>query len=175
MDGTARTLLDRSVSAAGRRRTVWRGVAAALVVLFGAPVADMPMAAANDPAAGIRLTLLVDGVRSDDGIIRVALYRSADGFATREGQWREIAAPARRGTTAVPITDLPPGTYGIAAFHDENGNDRFDTTLLGLPKEGFGFGNDAPVRFGPPDFDEAAVTLAAGTAAAESRLTLSYW
>ena len=42
---------------------------------------------------------------------------------------------------------------------DENDNDDLDRTLLGLPKEGIGFSNDAPFRFGPPSFGDAAFQL----------------
>ena len=54
---------------------------------------------------------------------------------------------------------VPPGTYAIALVHDENGNRRMDKTLI-LPREGFGFSRDAPVRFGPPSFAAAAFAVA---------------
>ena len=44
-------------------------------------------------------------------------------------------------------------------FHDENGNGRLDT-LLGVPREGFAFSRNPPLRLGPPEFDEASVTIA---------------
>lgn len=50
--------------------------------------------------------------------------------------------------------DLPRGSYAVRYFHDENGNDELDTNILGIPKEGFGFSNDAFGRFGPKDFEE---------------------
>jgi uncharacterized protein (DUF2141 family) len=34
-----------------------------------------------------------------------------------------------------------------------------DTSLFGLPEEGFGISNSAISRFGPPDFKEARVIL----------------
>ena len=33
-------------------------------------------------------------------------------------------------------------------------------TLLGIPREGFGFSRDPTIRFGPPRFDAAHFTLA---------------
>ena len=50
--------------------------------------------------------------------------------------------------------DLADGQYAIRYFHDENENDELDTNLLGIPKEGFGFSNDAMGKFGPKDFSE---------------------
>ena len=39
--------------------------------------------------------------------------------------------------------------------HDENRNRRVDRALLGIPKEGIGFSNDAPIRMSPPRWDDA--------------------
>ena len=48
--------------------------------------------------------------------------------------------------------DLKAGTYAIRCFHDENNNGELDTNFIGIPKEGFGFSNDAFGKFGPKKF-----------------------
>jgi uncharacterized protein (DUF2141 family) len=52
------------------------------------------------------------------------------------------------------ILDLKIGKYSIRYFHDENGNCKLDTNLLGLPKEGYGFSNNATSMFGTPSIKE---------------------
>ena len=117
------------------------------LVAFQAPAAD--------------LTVEVRGIRSDDGRVLLAVH----GLATKDTfpSGDEVAAagrePARAGTVRFVIDDLAPGRYALTAFHDENGNDDLDTNLLGIPKEGYGFGNDAKATFGPPGFEAAAVTV----------------
>ena len=120
-----------------------------------------------------QLNVVVSGVRNDAGTVRVALYQSAAMFATKQGRFLEVVTPARLGAVAVAFRDVPPGTYGLAAFHDANNNVEFDTNFLGVPEEGFGFGNDAPVALGPPEFSEAAVSV--GEELTNVRLTLRYW
>ncbi len=44
-------------------------------------------------------------------------------------------------------------------MHDANGNGKLDSNMMGIPKEGFGFSNDATGSFGPPGFDEAKFNL----------------
>jgi uncharacterized protein (DUF2141 family) len=44
-------------------------------------------------------------------------------------------------------------------MHDENGNGEFDTNLFGIPKEGWGFLNDAEAGMSIPDFKEASFTV----------------
>jgi uncharacterized protein (DUF2141 family) len=59
----------------------------------------------------------------------------------------------------VAFTGLPPGTYAVTVVHDENDNRKLDRNLLCMPREGYGFSNDASVGLGPPSFTKAAVTL----------------
>ncbi|SFN67380.1 DUF2141 domain-containing protein [Sphingomonas sp. OK281] len=58
---------------------------------------------------------------------------------------------------------MKPGHYAIAQYHDENGDHKFNRTLF-VPKEGFGFSNDAPTSIGLPSFDAVRTALpASGT------------
>jgi uncharacterized protein (DUF2141 family) len=72
---------------------------------------------------------------------------------------------ARKLTVAVtgPVTldfgRVPEGRYAISLIHDENGNGKLDTRLM-IPREGYGFSRDAPVRMGPPKFAQAAFDVA---------------
>jgi len=53
------------------------------------------------------------------------------------------------------FTNLTEGWYGIMFYHDTNNNGKFDR-ILGIPKEQFGFSNNAtPSLGGPPSFDKA--------------------
>ena len=73
----------------------------------------------------------------------------------------EIARVAVQGETAtLTIKGLPPGTYAIAVYHDENGNGDFDLTWAGLPAEGLGFSNGAWITIiGAQSFESAAIEL----------------
>jgi uncharacterized protein (DUF2141 family) len=79
-------------------------------------------------------------------------------------------APAEEGV--VTVSEVPPGTYAVQAFHDENGNGDLDRSGP-WPVEGMGFSRDAPMRFGPPRFADAAVEVRepGGTV----RLTMRYF
>ena len=83
-----------------------------------------------------------------------------------------LRAPARTGTMRFVVQDLAPGRYALSAFHDENDNGELDTNLMGIPSEGYGFGNDASAALGPPSFEAAAVDV--DTASGVTALTLAY-
>ncbi len=65
----------------------------------------------------------------------------------------------KKGSLVAAIKNIPPGFYGIAVWHDENGNKKMDKNLLGIPKEKYGFSKNIYGRFGPPDFDKIAVKV----------------
>ena len=50
---------------------------------------------------------------------------------------------ASPGNSAIcQFNDIPPGTYAIAVFHDENANGKLDKNFLGIPCEGYGASNN---------------------------------
>ncbi|MBL4858826.1 MAG: DUF2141 domain-containing protein, partial [Erythrobacter sp.] len=66
---------------------------------------------------------------------------------------------AREGTLTLTFRGVKPGRYAIALLHDENSNGKADRALGMMPKEGFGFSRDAPVRMGPPAFSDAVFEM----------------
>ena len=137
-------------------------------LLYFAAAALIPFA-----VGAAELTVAVTGLQSEKGRLRVALFRTPEDFPKEEGRFREAVVAPRPEGSLVVFSDLPPGTYGLAAFHDENDNGDFDRGLFGIPLEGYGFGNDATVVFSPPDFAEAAVTV--GPEGVRTTFRIRYW
>ena len=125
-------------------------------------------------AFGAELAIDVNGVRSGDGRVYLAVHGPAtkDTFPSGEALVAGLRDPAVPGTMRFVVEDLAPGRYALSAFHDENDNGELDTNLLGIPSEGYGFGNDASAAFGPPSFEAAAVDVDA--ASDVTALTLAY-
>lgn len=111
------------------------------------------------PAAmAASLEVVVAGVLNDKGDVRVAVCAEADFL--KESCPFVAHVPAHAGEVSLRL-EVPPGVWAAQAFHDENRNGKIDRNLLGIPTEGLGFSNDAPFRFGPPKFADAAFKLAA--------------
>jgi len=109
------------------------------------------------------LEVTVTGVRNGHGHVLVAVCdRTTFLKPNCAYHGRAAAAP---GAVVVRVAGVPAGVYAVQAYHDENDNGVLDRNFFGMPKEGMGFSRDAPMRFGPPDFADAAVTVpAAGRA-----------
>ena len=54
---------------------------------------------------------------------------------------------------------MPLGSYAISTYHDENDNDKLDKNIVGIPKEAYGFSNDATGFMGPPKWEDAKFDL----------------
>ena len=105
-------------------------------------------------------TLEVDvtGLRSAKGVLRVCVTAAADNFPSCKDPRRAVTRSQPAGIAMVRFEGLPRGDYAVAVIHDENGNARLDT-MAGIPREGFGFSRNPPIRFGPPRFAAARFTL----------------
>ena len=97
--------------------------------------------------------------RGSGGQIAVAVYRDAEAFRRGEGPIASRMVARTGPVTSLTITGLPPGRYAVAAFHDTDGNGDLTLWPIGLPREAYGFSNNARGRFGPPPFAQAAFDL----------------
>lgn len=120
----------------------------------------LALAVAAGTAHAGDLAIRIDDVKTTQGQLMVALYSSADGFL--KDSVRASAAPATAGSTTVVFKDLPAGDYGIALYHDANGNGKMDRNAMGLPVEDYAFSNNAIGNMGPPSFDQAKFALPQG-------------
>jgi len=114
---------------------------------------------ASAAAGAADLKLRVDDVKSAEGKVMLAVYDSADSFLKKPAKTVSVAAAT--GTVNVLIKDLPPGHYGIALFHDANGNGKMDRNAMGIPLEDYAFSNNAQGMMGPPSFEQARFAVPA--------------
>ena len=117
------------------------------------------------------LDVTVNGVRSAAGRVLVAVC-DRQTFLQETCRYHG-STPSAPGSVVVRIAGIPPGAYAAEAYQDENGSRKIARNLLGIPTEGIGFSNDAPMRFGPPSFGDAAFSL--GPEGGRIALTLRYY
>ena len=112
------------------------------------------------PPSPVRFFVNVENVRSSQGLIAVTLYvDDARRFLARRGSLYVGRVPARAGTTRVCIHLPSTGIYGLAVYHDADGNRSFNRNGIGLPAEGYGFSNNAPALFGLPSFRRVRLSV----------------
>ena len=97
--------------------------------------------------------LYIQGIEDIEGEIRIAVFNSKEKY-TKE-PIHAIVLPADSSTIIWKQEMLPSGEYAIAVYHDKNENGKIDTNLLGIPKENYGFSNNARGRFGPASWEDS--------------------
>lgn len=100
------------------------------------------------------------------GILHLGVYDSKKVFESDRGdkpgpQPGIVAGIVKKVSKGVFKEEIkvPSGTYAIGLYIDANENEKMDTNFLGIPKEQFGFSNDAKGSFGPPSFESASFEL----------------
>ena len=107
-----------------------------------------------------RLDVEIGKLRSAKGVVRICLTADPSNFPACVDDARAVSRSMPASATALSFEGLPVGDYAIAVIHDENGNKKLDT-MLGIPREGFGFSRNPVIRFGPPRFSAARFSLGA--------------
>ena len=127
-----------------RRRVA---LAAAAIVLVTPPCrAKTPVAAT--------VIVIVQGVHSAGGHVLVAIC-PRETFLMPHCAYKGRVR-ARIGDVRIAVGGIPPGVYAAQAYQDETDVGHIRRTLLGVPRDGIGFSNDARMLFGPPRFADAA-------------------
>ena len=110
-------------------------------------------------AQAARVTVTVDGIRSTEGVILVAVFDGAATFLKKALQGQSVMAHAPSVTLI--FENLQPGRYAMSAFHDRNGDGKLDRGVFGIPTEPYGFSRDARAAMGPPVFADAVFEIPA--------------
>jgi uncharacterized protein (DUF2141 family) len=103
------------------------------------------------------LTIVIKNVKNGAGNVAAALYHSEDEFMKKT--WQSRSAPSQPGEMHFVFENVPAGDYAVSVMHDANKNGEVDKNFMGIPKEGFGFSNDALGKFGPPAFKDAKFVI----------------
>jgi uncharacterized protein (DUF2141 family) len=150
--------------------TLPRRLSAAVIACAAAAAVSLgsAQAQASSPPPGCTgkpsstwINVTAEGVRNSDGLLAITLYADkADKFLARHGSLYVGRVDAQQGTTRGCIFVPRPGVYALALYHDENANQKFDRTGLGLPAEGYGFTNNPATLAGLPSFRSVRLNIA---------------
>ena len=119
------------------------------------------------------INVVAEGLRNGNGLLAVTLYADKpEKFLARHGSLYVGRVNATGGTTRACIFVPRPGIYALALYHDENANQSFDRTGIGLPAEGYGFSNNPATIAGLPSF--RSVRLAIPRSGLTTRVQMKY-
>ncbi|WP_428234754.1 DUF2141 domain-containing protein [Gracilimonas sp.] len=103
--------------------------------------------------------LKIEGIDRVVGEIRIALFNSEEEYNRKESPLYAVVLSVDDKTITWSQDSLYFGEYAIAVYHDKNENGELDSNLLGIPKEAYGFSNNARGRFGPASWKDAHFSI----------------
>lgn len=116
----------------------------------------------EQPAAAAGLAIRFEGIETPSGQIMLSVFNNAAAHDQGGKPVRAAIVPVE-GTAATAVFEgLAPGDYAIKAFHDVDGDGKMATNPFGMPLEPFAFSNNAKAEGGPPRWEVARFTVAAG-------------
>lgn len=134
--------------------------------------ADTPPPGCTGPASNTWIDVLVEGVRSGNGLVAITLYAdNSKKFLVKHGSMYVGRVDAQAGSARGCIFVPKPGVYAIAIYHDENGNQGFDRSGFGLPVEAYGFSNNPSTLAGLPTFKSVRLNIPRSGLVTRVRLT----
>jgi uncharacterized protein (DUF2141 family) len=117
------------------------------------------------PLVANEIRVVAEGLKNSKGKMFCILFAStnAKDYPTKpERATMKTSSPIVDKAASCIFADVKPGSYAVAAFHDENDNGKLDTGFLGIPSEPTGASNDAHGSMGPPKFKDAQFPYAGG-------------
>lgn len=109
------------------------------------------------------LSISVSNIYPVEGKLYIAVYDNEDDYMDIEKAAFKKIVSINGDTENIIIPGLPDGEYAISVFQDLNDNGELDTSSKGLPREPYGFSNDARGTFGPPKFKKAKFNVDGNT------------
>lgn len=128
-----------------------------VILLFVATAFSQPVQGAAGGKGS--LTVIVDGCPSDQGVVKIALVNSVEGYKGAARAFLSTKVTIAKGKAIHVFKDVPFGEYAVTVYHDENGNDQLDKSMFGKPTEAYGFSNNARGLISSPDYKKAAFVL----------------
>src|SRR4029077_20500785 len=146
------------VCCVSRRATPLRLIRTGFVPVLLTWMVPGAVAGQSPSCGGIHVTIL--NIRNSNGTVDCALFDGPKGFPTEvlHSATKFVAMKVSDMQARCDFENIAPGTYALVVVHDENMNGKLDTSWLGIPKEGYGFSNDAQAASTPPPFSKASCT-----------------
>lgn len=101
------------------------------------------------------LKLIIKGLRSSEGVVRIALANNKQTFESYHDAYLGAVASIKNNNAEFIFENIPFGYYAVKVFHDEDNNNTLTTNFLGIPIEDYGFSNNARALIGIPSWEKA--------------------
>lgn len=111
----------------------------------------------------VDLEVTVRNIIEKSGNIELAVFDNPRLFIKKNKALRNYSRIVKGDTLVFSINALNKGEYAISLYHDINSDKECNLTILGIPKEPYGFSNNVKPRFNKPKFKDCKIKLKENT------------
>jgi uncharacterized protein (DUF2141 family) len=101
-----------------------------------------------------KLILIVNGIATENGSVRVAIYNSANTFLDAKRYTFTQNTQVGNNKFVQFTFDMPHGTYAVTCYHDINNNRDLDKSTWGFPIEPYALSMKNDIKWRKPTFNE---------------------
>ena len=108
-----------------------------------------------------KIVVKIDGFKDNNGVVHICIF---DTSGRKDFPCPNHVVASKKivisDLRALAVFDsIPYGQYAVSMYHDEDGDGKLKTNLIGMPVEGIGFSNNVRPKLGLPSFKDAAFYL----------------
>ncbi len=105
------------------------------------------------------LTVQVSNIKEKKGKMIVSIFNNLNDYLKEGKEYCKKIIVVKDSIIKYTFKKLPKGAYAVALYHDVNEDGRCNKSLIGVPKEGFGFSKNKKPFIGAPSFDDVKIDL----------------
>lgn len=103
-----------------------------------------------------KLLIHIKGIEGRNGVLLIDLFDRKDGFpSNRSIAVFSIDSDITGDEAIIELPSLPYGSYSLSIVHDENSNNKLDTNIFKIPKEGWSASSYPKKPMAAPDFKKS--------------------
>lgn len=122
----------------------------------------------TDPTLDIIVS--IENIKDIKGTIYVAVYEDPANFPDDLLWTNRIAHRVNGEKETIILKDMQALECAIAVYHDVNDNMKMDKNWIGIPKEPYGFSNNAIPKWSPPKYEDCKMKLSSDNSSFTIRL-----
>jgi uncharacterized protein (DUF2141 family) len=108
------------------------------------------------------ITVRIANIENTNGLIELGLYNSAEQFPNvGEAYLMKRIKPTGKVLT-YKFKHIKSGNYAFCIYHDQNGDEKCNKNLIGVPIEPYAFSNNFRPRFSKPKFLDCSFFIKEG-------------
>jgi uncharacterized protein (DUF2141 family) len=110
-------------------------------------------------AQTVKLNVTVTNIKDVTGVMVISLYNKESSFPIDGKEFRINQVKVVNRSVSTTFSNLVPGVYAVALFHDQNADGICNLGLFGIPKEGFGFSRNFRPKWSAPTYNDCKIEI----------------